>query len=110
MGALVNRKKDQEKTKTKKLLIKETGRRKNQKSFFVGGARTRWLTERIASLSGCSGGVPIHTMKTQVRIGLQKVIKSCGTQRFLKRIGRQRFFHLTHALMADPFPFPPDFS
>ena len=36
-------------------------------------ARTRWLTERIAS-PGQSREDPIHTMKTQVRVGLAETV------------------------------------
>ena len=39
------------KKKTKKLLMKEKKEKtKNRKSFFGPGARTRWVTERIASV------------------------------------------------------------
>jgi len=47
MGALIGRKIRKDKDE-EAFSIKE--KKKNQKSFFGSGARTRWVTERIASM------------------------------------------------------------
>jgi hypothetical protein len=47
-------------------------------------ARTRWLTERIASLGQSPAGIPIQMTKTQVRISAQRCEKNCGKNRLKK--------------------------
>ncbi len=65
-------------------------------------ARTRWLTERIASTGPAREG-PIQRTKTQARVRTRIVVEKLRQKRFRKKTGRTTFFYLTDALMADPF-------
>jgi hypothetical protein len=57
----------------------------------VHALRTRWLTERIASMGAAHEG-PIQRTKTQVRVGARRAVEELRQKRFRKKPGRQRFF------------------
>jgi hypothetical protein len=85
---------------TKKPSRREPGRRRPVRSFrfenwFNQGinperARSRWLTERIASRAAARED-PIHTMRTQVRVSRQRSFEELR-QNVLKKSGRITFF------------------
>ena len=75
-------------------------------SHLPRSARTRWVTERIASLSNGS----LRTLRNQVNemtgsdCALQKeFLRQQGQTDFEKKLERKLFYLLTFPLMGDPF-------
>jgi len=66
-------------------------------------ARTRWLTERIASPSKARPVFRFKTTKTRVRVRMAKRLEKLRQNRLRKKSDNNVFFRLIRALMADPF-------